>query len=74
MRHKRNEANMDNQEVKIFAVGFDAELVSGEIKLSSHHTEILWVDPKTFKPEEYFTGGWLRGLQDYLKIKNVQSN
>lgn len=29
---------------------------------------ILWVDPKTFKPEEYFEGGWLKGVEEYLKL------
>lgn len=70
MRHKRNEANMDGVEVKIFAVGYEAKLVSGKVELTSHHTEMRWVDPKTFKPEEYFNGGWLKGLQEYLAIKN----
>lgn len=71
MRHKRNEAYMDDMEVKIFAVGYEATLDSGEIELTSHHTQMLFVDPKTFKPEEYFTGGWLKGLQDYLILKNT---
>lgn len=70
MRHRRNEVNQAGQEVNIFAVGFEANLDSGEIKMSDMHTEMEWVDIKTFKPENYFTGGWLKGLQDYLALKN----
>jgi 8-oxo-dGTP pyrophosphatase MutT (NUDIX family) len=67
MRHERVEAST-GELVRIFAIGYDCELKSGEIKLSKRHTEMLWVDPKKFEPEEYFTGGWLKGIKDYLKI------
>ena len=42
----------------------------GEIKLSKRHTEMLWIDPKIFESEKYFTGGWLKGVQEYLNIQN----
>lgn len=67
MRHKRDEVVGDTNEAKIFGLGYVASLESGEIKLSPAHTEMKWVDIKIFKPEEYFTGGWLKGVQDYLK-------
>jgi ADP-ribose pyrophosphatase YjhB (NUDIX family) len=70
MRHQRNEVDLDGQEVRIFAVGFEATLNSGEIKISDMHTKMEWVDIKTFKPEDYFTGGWLNGVEDYLALKN----
>ncbi len=70
MRHERVEAKEGNPTVRIFAVGFTAEYLGGDIKLQSHHNEILWADPKTFKPEDYFTGGWLKGVREYLEIKN----
>ncbi len=66
MRHKRDEIVGDSTEAKIFGLGYIAILESGEIKLSPAHTEMKWVDIKTFKPEEYFTGGWLKGVQEYL--------
>jgi len=72
MRHERIEHAPGNPTVRIFAVGFQAELLSGEIKTSERHTEILWVDPKTFKPDDYFEGGWLKGVKDYLRIVNSQ--
>jgi len=43
---------------------------SGEPKLSQRHTEMLWVDPKTFEPETYFTGGWLQGVRDYMALRS----
>jgi 8-oxo-dGTP pyrophosphatase MutT (NUDIX family) len=70
MRHERVESVPGNPTVRIFAVGYEATLNSGEITLPSHHTEMLWADLKDFKPEDYFTGGWLKGVQEYLEIKN----
>ena len=69
-RHERVEATDGNPTVRIFAVGYQALWKEGEIRLSERHTEMLWVDPKTFKPEDYFTGGWLKGVQEYLVIKS----
>lgn len=69
MRHERQEAGLDGQTVRIFAVGYEAEWLEGEPVLGVHHTEMKWVDPKTFKPEDYFTGGWLKGVQEYVALK-----
>lgn len=72
LRHERIEQSPGNPTVRIFAVGYPAKWISGEIKLSPRHTEMLWADTKTFKPENYFTGGWLKGVQEYLAIKNYE--
>ena len=69
MRHKREEVVGDSKQAKIFALGYVATLESGEIELSPSHTDMLWVDIRTFKPEEYFTGGWLAGVKKYLDLK-----
>lgn len=69
MRHERIEHAPGNPTVRIFAVGYEGKLLSGEVKLSQRHTELLWVDPKDFKPEEYFQSGWLKGVQEYLAKK-----
>ena len=66
MRHERIENAPGNPTVRIFAVGYEGKLLNGEIKLSERHPEILWVDPKDFKPGDYFKGGWLKGVQEYL--------
>lgn len=68
MRHERVEASEGNPTVRIFAIGYSALWKEGEVSLSERHTELLWADPKTFNPENYFKGGWLKGVQEYLKL------
>ena len=53
--------------VRIFAVGYDAKYLGGEVKLGDYHDKMEWVDVNNFKPEDYFTGGWLSGVQEYVK-------
>ncbi len=67
-RHERVEQALGNPTVRIFAVGYQANWESGEIKLSPRHTEMFWANPKTFKPEDYFTGGWLKGVKEYVSL------
>ena len=66
MRHERVESVPGNPTIRIFGIGYRVKWVSGEPKMSEAHTEMLWVDVKDFKPEGYFTGGWLKGVQEYL--------
>ncbi|TAH34107.1 NUDIX domain-containing protein [Candidatus Saccharibacteria bacterium] len=54
------------QTVRIFALGYEAKYLGGEVKLGDHHDQMEWVDVKTFNPEDYFTGGWLTGVQEYM--------
>jgi hypothetical protein len=68
MRHQRVEATQGSPTVRIFAIGYEGTLDAGEIQTSERHPELLWVDLKTFKPEDYFEGGWLKGIQEYLAI------
>ena len=70
MRHERIE-NSTNESVRIFAIGYQATWISGEVKTSERHTEVMWADQRTFKPEEYFKGGWLKGVQDYMLVKSL---
>ncbi len=69
MRHERIEAVPGNPTVRIFGIGYRAAWKSGEPKLSSSHTEMQWVNLTNFKPEEYFTGGWLKGVKEYLSLR-----
>jgi ADP-ribose pyrophosphatase YjhB (NUDIX family) len=66
-RVERAEHGLNGQMVRIFAVGYDATYKGGKIRLGDHHDQMKWVDVKTFQPEKYFTGGWLTGVQEYLK-------
>ena len=70
MRHERVEQTKDNPTVRIFAVGYQGVLQSGNIQLSERHPEMLWVDPNNFEPQKYFKGGWLKGVQEYLNLRN----
>src|SRR5665213_2737723 len=58
-RVQRNEHDLGGQIVRIFAVGYNARFIQGDIKLGDHHDQMEWVDLGSFKPENYFTGGWL---------------
>lgn len=74
MRHERVEAVPCNPTVRIFALGYRATLQSGEIVLSPRHTEMKWVDVATFEAEKYFTGGWLKGVKEYLESVRSQNS
>ncbi|MFA6099169.1 MAG: NUDIX domain-containing protein [Patescibacteria group bacterium] len=69
MRHKREEQMGDDPEARIFALGYIATLEAGIIKLSDAHTETKWIEPEAFVPEDYFSGGWLDGVRQYIYIK-----
>jgi len=71
MRHERVEQTLGNSTVRIFAIGYEGMLESGEIKTSKRHPELLWVDLTKFKPEEYFKGGWLKGVKEYIELNNI---
>lgn len=67
-RVERLEATLQKM-VRIFAVGYEAEYMGGKITLGDHHDEMKWVDVNTYDPIQDFTGGWLKGLQEYLEIE-----
>ncbi|MBI2623646.1 MAG: NUDIX domain-containing protein [Candidatus Liptonbacteria bacterium] len=69
MRHERAEATPEKPTVRIFAVGYEAAFMGGEIHLPPSHTEMRWVDMHTFTPEDYFSGGWLKGVKEYLALR-----
>lgn len=65
-RIERAEHGLDGRIVRIFALGYDAKYTNGEIKLGEHHDKVEWVDLKSFEPGDYFAGGWLTGVKEYL--------
>lgn len=69
-RVERHEHNLGGQLVRIFGVGYEAHFLGGAIHLGDHHDQMEWVDTNSFQPEQYFTGGWLLGVQEYLKAKD----
>jgi len=68
MRHERDEILSDggSEKRRIFALGYEAEYLGGDIKLGQNHELYEWVDVNDFIPENYFTGGWLSGVKEYL--------
>ena len=70
MRHERHEAALPSRpKVRIFAVGYEGRWRGGEIKLGPVHKEFRWVPIRTFRPDKYFKGGWLKGVKEYLRSK-----
>ncbi|HUD81691.1 MAG TPA: NUDIX domain-containing protein [Patescibacteria group bacterium] len=65
-RVERQEHGLDGQLVRIFAIGYDAKFEGGDVGLGDHHDKMEWVNVNSFKPEDYFTGGWLIGVKEYL--------
>lgn len=67
MRHERDEILQSGEKEKrrIFAIGYKGEFLGGEISLGNNHEQYEWVD-RDFVPENYFTGGWLAGVKEYL--------
>ena len=65
-RVERQEHDLEGQMIRIFGVGYEAQYLGGTIDLGKHHDQMEWVDATTLKPELYFTGGWLLGVQEYV--------
>lgn len=67
MRHEREEVfpSGEKQQRRIFAIGYKAKYLGGEIKLGKNHEKYEWVDLKEFIPENYFAGGWLKGVKEF---------
>lgn len=71
-RVEREENALNNQKVRIFAVGYEAEYKAGEVQLGDHHDKYEWVSADSFNPSDYFTGGWLEGVKEYqAKLKSM---
>jgi len=68
VRRSENIGGESEQEVKIFAVGFEAQYKGGEIKLSEVHDEMRWVDVGNFEPLKLQDNDWMRGVEDYLRL------
>lgn len=73
MRHERNEIlpSGERQKKRIFAVGYSATYSGGSIAVGSNHEKYEWVSLKNLKPEDYFTGGWLKGVKEYMEFKKI---
>lgn len=70
-RHERVEHHT-GEVARIFAVGYEAQHISGRVELGENHDEHRWVDLNDFRPENFFEGGWLRGIKEYMSLRNTQ--
>ena len=46
---------------------FKARYLGGDITISEEHAGYKWLDLKTEPASRYFTGGFLEGIEGYLK-------
>jgi len=69
IRHERLEVGL-NERRRIFAVGYQAKYLGGEIKLGQYIKDYRWVSLKDFVPEDYFVGGWLKGVKEFQEKFN----
>lgn len=67
-RHERTEAET-GETVRIFAVGYEAIHIGGDILLGKHMSRHEWVTLSTFNPNDYFRGGWLKGVTEYQDLQ-----
>lgn len=69
IRHERLEDAL-NERRRIFAIGYQAKYLGGEIKLGQYIKDYKWVSIKDFVPEDYFVGGWLKGVKEFQEKFN----
>lgn len=55
------------EDMYVFIVLYEGEYSGGEIKISREHVGYKWIDLKAVKPEEWFTGGLLAAVKNYLQ-------
>ena len=75
MRHEREEHLPDGTRAprRIFAIGYEAKYSGGDISLGESHEKYEWVPLKDLNPEDYFTGGWLKGIKEFQNKHGQQS-
>jgi len=67
-RIERKEAGRDNQTVRIFGIGYEAEFLAGDIVLGEYHDKYEWINLRNVDLSEYSSpGGWVEKLADYQK-------
>lgn len=49
-----------------FVVLYEGKFLGGEIRVNAEHVGYRWIDLKKIKPEEWFTGGLLAAVKNYL--------
>ncbi|MCB1177957.1 MAG: NUDIX domain-containing protein [Leptospiraceae bacterium] len=61
----KHRVNLGNHPCVI--LGYHADYISGDIKISDEHDYFDWVDIKTYKPEVLFSEFMLEAVKQYIK-------
>jgi len=72
VRRFENIGGESEQEVRIFAIGFEAQYEDGEIELGGDHDEMRWVNVGNFEPLKLQDNDWMRGVEDYLWLEREE--
>ncbi len=58
----------DNDELKVFVIVYEAEYISGEIKLSDEHSSMEWIEANKpeLKKEDFFNEEEYQAFIDYI--------
>lgn len=56
----------------IFMIFFKARYLGGDITISEEHAGYKWLDLKTESASKYFIGGFLDGIEGYLKRETAK--
>lgn len=66
-RVERTEIGHTDRTVRVFAVGYEAKYLGGEIKLGDHHDKYEWIDLQNVNLADYASpGGWVEQLDKYI--------
>lgn len=71
-RVEREEVGREGEVVRIFGIGYEANLTSGEVELGEYHDKFEWINIKTADLSEYASpSGWVEQLADYQMSVNT---
>lgn len=65
-RVEREELRQTVEKVRIFAVGYEATYLGGDIHLGKNHDKYEWIDLRSVNLKDYAApGGWVEQLAEY---------
>jgi len=66
--------SFESEDTHVLYLFFEAQYISGEIKISAEHNSFKWLNLNAIKPEDYFASGILEGIKMYLTktLTNLQ--
>lgn len=58
-----------HKEISVLYIFFEADYLSGDVKISDEHSDHLWIKLDSIEPKEYFANFLVSGVEMYLKKK-----